>query len=63
MTSTASSSTFMDTSTITQTITLPGSTQPINIKVLYEEFVDRATSKEKNEDKKNAKHLIVLKNY
>jgi len=42
----------MDTSTITQTITLPGSTQPINIKVLYEEFVDRATSKEKNEDKK-----------
>jgi len=46
-TTTASSSTFMDTSTITQTITLPGSTQPINIKVLYEEFVDRATSKEK----------------
>jgi len=61
MTSTASSSTFMDTSTITQTITLPGSTQPINIKVLYEEFVDRATSKEKNEDKKKRKTFDSFK--
>jgi len=61
---TTSAPNSMDISTLntnSQTILLPGSIQPINIKVLYEEFVDRATSKEKSEDKKKRKTFDSFK--